>query len=209
VGPSIALSGDDINRISRFPYCFLRRLSIMGLSVREYARRRGVSHTAVRKAVQTGRIPQEPDGTIDPAKADSAWDAQTDPARKAPSAPVPAAATAPPPVVPASKPTASPPPASSGATFAQARTMHEVAKAQKARIQVDRLKEEVVDRARATALVFKLARQERDAWITWPARVAGQMAAEAGLDPHVMQNLLEAHVHAHLDDLAAIDPNFL
>ena len=77
----------------------------------------------------------------------------------------------------------------------------------KARIQVDRLKEEVVDRARATALVFKLARQERDAWITWPARVAGQMAAEIGIDPHVMQTLLEAHVHAHLDELAAIEPN--
>ncbi|TNC97946.1 MAG: hypothetical protein FD119_934 [Stygiobacter sp.] len=69
-----------------------------------------------------------------------------------------------------------------------------MAKAQKARIQVDRLKEEVVDRARATALVFKLARQERDSWITWPARVAGQMAAEIGIDPH--------------DELAAIEPNF-
>jgi hypothetical protein len=182
----------------------------MGVSVREYARRRGVSHTAVRKAVQTGRIPQEPDGTIDPAKADAAWDAQTDSARRA---------AAPPPSMPSPTPkpssspslqreTVPPLPSTSGATFNQARTAHEVAKAQKARIQVDRLKEEVVDRARATALVFKLARQERDSWITWPARVAGQMAAEIGIDPHVMQTLLEAHVHAHLDELAAIEPNF-
>ncbi|MDO8608118.1 MAG: elements of external origin [Phaeospirillum sp.] len=182
----------------------------MGVSVREYARRRGVSHTAVRKAVQTGRIPQEADGTIDPVKADATWDAQTDPARRA--------ATPPPPTsIPTPKPSSSPSlsrktvpplPATSGATFAQARTAHEVAKAQKARIQVDRLKDEVVDRTRATALVFKLARQERDSWITWPARVAGQMAAEIGIDPHVMQTLLEAHVHAHLDELAAIEPNF-
>jgi hypothetical protein len=180
----------------------------MGLSVREYARRRGVSHTAVRKAVQTGRIPQEPDGTIDPAKADAAWDARTDPARKMPSAPVSAAIAAPPPVAPDPKPTASPPPAPSGATFAQARTMHEVAKAQKARLQVDRLKEEVVDRARASALVFKLARQERDAWITWPARVAAQMALEAGIDAHTMQTLLETYVRDHLGELAALEPNF-
>lgn len=177
----------------------------MGLSVREYARRRGVSHTAVRKAVQTGRIPQEPDGTIDPVKADTAWDAQTDPGRKAATAPKPVIEA---PIAPPPTPQRESVPAISGATFAQARTAHEVAKAQKARIQVDRLKEEVVDRVRATALVFKLARQERDAWITWPARVAGQMAAEIGIDPHVMQTLLEAHVHAHLDELAAIEPNF-
>jgi len=177
----------------------------MGLSVREYARRRGVSHTAVRKAVQTGRIPQEADGTIDPVKADAAWDAQTDPGRRAASAPKPVIKA---PVSPAPTPQRETAPAAAGATFAQARTAHEVAKAQKARIQVDRLKEEVVDRTRATALVFKLARQERDAWITWPARVAGQMAAEIGIAPHVMQTLLEAHVHAHLDELAAIEPNF-
>jgi hypothetical protein len=177
----------------------------MGLSVREYARRRGISHTAVRKAVQTGRIPQEPDGTIDPVKADAAWDAQTDPGRKAAPAPKPVIKT---PIAPPPTPQRESAPTTAGATFAQARTAHEVAKAQKARIQVDRLKEEVVDRARATALVFKLARQERDAWITWPARVAGQMAAEIGIDPHVMQTLLEAHVHAHLNELAAIEPNF-
>ena len=193
----------------------------MGLSVREYARRRGVSHTAVRKAVQTGRIPQEPDGTIDPVKADAAWDAQTDPGRRAASAPRPVikapVSQAPTPHRETTPviPTAAAGSGSSfdggkaaGATFAQARTAHEVAKAQKARIQVDRLKDEVVDRARATALVFKLARQERDAWITWPVRVAGQMAAEIGIDPHLMQTLLEAHVHAHLDELAAIEPNF-
>ena len=30
----------------------------------------------------------------------------------------------------------------------------------------------VIDRARAETLVFRLAREERDAWVTWPARVA-------------------------------------
>ena len=29
--------------------------------------------------------------------------------------------------------------------------------------------DEVTDRARATALVFRLVREERDAWVTWPA----------------------------------------
>ncbi len=194
----------------------------MGLSVRAYARHRGVSHVAVMKAVRAGRIPQEADGTIDPVKADAAWDAQTDPGRRAASAPKPvigaAVSTAPTslretaPAVPASAAAGS---GSSfdgskaaGATFNQARTAHEVAKAQKARLQVDRLKEEVVDRARATAQVFKLARQERDSWITWPARIAAQMALEAGIDAHTMQTLLETYVRDHLGELAAIEPNF-
>jgi hypothetical protein len=193
----------------------------MGLSIRAYARHRGISHVSVLKAARAGRIPQEPDGTIDPAKADAAWDARTDPARKMPSAPVPAAIAAPQPVTPAPKlaasppqretvppPPVAPPPVSSGASFVQARTAHEIAKAQKARLQVDRLKEEVVDRARASALVFKLARQERDAWITWPARIAAQMALEAGIDAHAMQTLLETYVRDHLGELAALEPNF-
>ena len=45
----------------------------MSMSIREYARHRGVSHTAVRKAIQAGRIQQEADGGIDPARADASW----------------------------------------------------------------------------------------------------------------------------------------
>ena len=181
----------------------------MGLSIRAYARHRGVSHVSVLRAAKAGRIPQEPDGTIDPTKADAAWDAQTDPARKAPP-PAPEKATLIPPAIQASP---SPPPQrdslpSTGTNLTQARTAHEVAKAQKARIQVQRLKDEVIDRANALALVFKLARQERDSWVGWPARVAGLMAAEIGIDPHVMQTLLETHVRSHLAELADIKPDF-
>jgi hypothetical protein len=43
----------------------------MGLSIRAYAQHRGVSHTAVAKAIKAGRISKEADGTIDPAKADA------------------------------------------------------------------------------------------------------------------------------------------
>ncbi len=39
------------------------------LTLRAYARHRGVSHTAVRKAIASGRIIAV-DGTIDPAEAD-------------------------------------------------------------------------------------------------------------------------------------------
>ncbi len=53
----------------------------MGVSRRSCAAQRGVSETAERKAVATGRITTLPHGTIDPARADFEWGAQTDPAK--------------------------------------------------------------------------------------------------------------------------------
>lgn len=47
----------------------------MALSARAYARHRGVSHTAVQKALRAGRITALPDGTINPEVADQAWNA--------------------------------------------------------------------------------------------------------------------------------------
>ena len=51
-------------------------------------------------------------------------------------------------------------------TYLQARTANEVLKAQERRLRLQQLKGELVDRARAVALVFRLARQERDSCST-------------------------------------------
>src|SRR5574341_1366422 len=48
-----------------------------GLTIRGYARHRRVSHTAVRKALATGRSTLGADGTIDPTVADSQWATST------------------------------------------------------------------------------------------------------------------------------------
>lgn len=184
----------------------------MGLSIRAYARRRGVSHVAVLRAIKQGRVPVEPDGTIDPAKADASWERSTDPARGK------------------SKPKGSAErlrpvgeaalgsvretlkeqglPAGGNVTFVQARTAHEIAKAHLTRLRLQRMKGELVDRARATALVFRLAREERDSWLNWPARVAALIAAELGAEAHAVQKLIEAHVRGHLAELAEIRPEF-
>ena len=140
----------------------------MGISLREYARRRGVSHVAVMKAIKVGRITPEPDGSLDPVKADAQWDDQTDPARQ-PEAPedersgtdqTPTASDSDKPgdeVAQVRLPAATEPAPQGAATFTQARTAHEIAKAQRARIEVQQLREEVVDRAHATSEVFRLA----------------------------------------------------
>ena len=53
----------------------------MGVSIRAYARHRGVAHNAVRKAIKTGRIQVNKDKTIDVTQADLDWKQNTNPAK--------------------------------------------------------------------------------------------------------------------------------
>jgi len=184
----------------------------MGLSIRAYARQRGVSHVAVLRAIKTGRVALEPDGTVDAAKADASWERSTDPGRKKPLArPKPENL----------RPVAEPAlgsvrdtlreqglPAGPRVTFVEARTAREIAMAHLARLKLQERRGELVDRTSAAALVFRLAREERDAWINWPARVSALMAAELGVEAHPMQKILETYVRAQLIELAEVRPEF-
>ena len=188
----------------------------MGLSIRAYARHRGVSHVAVKKAIDTGRITPLPDGTIDPVAADAQWAANTTPtrrsvtgeAREVPQAPaavreIPQASSK------VGRETADPPPpalSTGGTSLLQARTVNEVVKAQTNKVRLARLKGELVDRSQAVAHVFKLARAERDAWLNWPARISAQMAAGLGVDSHVLHVALDAAVRQQLQDLGDLQP---
>jgi hypothetical protein len=69
------------------------------------------------------------------------------------------------------------------------------------------MRSSLVDRAKAVAQVFRLARDERDAWANWPARVAARIVAELEVDPHHLHTLLERHVRDHLAQLAEVRPN--
>ncbi len=53
----------------------------MEISIRAYAARKGVSDTAVRKAIKSGRITLTKNGKINPALTDRQWEANTDPAQ--------------------------------------------------------------------------------------------------------------------------------
>lgn len=184
----------------------------MGVSIRAYARHRGVSHVAVMRAIKAGRVPAEPDGTIDQTKADAAWERSTDPGRsrakpKTTSEKLRPIAEA---AVGSVRETLKEQglPAGGSVTFVQARTAHEIAKAHLARLRLQRMKGELIDRARTTAMVFRLAREERDTWINWPARVAALMASELGVEAHSMQKTLESHVRAHLAELTEVKAEF-
>ncbi len=181
---------------------------MQGMSERQYAAHVGLSRGAIQKAKAAGRLVLHEDGSIDAAASDRLRAQATDPSktRKAPAKerklkPVPEAAVSA--VGDTLKEQGLAAPATGGGmTFLQAKTAHEVLKAQERRIRLAKLKGELVDRDRATALVFRLAREERDAWVNWPARVAALMAAELGTEVAAMQKVLEAHVRAHLEELA-------
>ena len=178
----------------------------MGLSIRAYARHRGVSHVAVKKAIDTGRITPEADGTIEPNRADLEWAQNTVAARK----PV-AAKTASPaaePIRPASAPVepVAPTLSAGGTSLLQARTVNEVVKAQTNKVRLAQLKGDLVDRSQAIAHVFRLARTERDAWLNWPARVSAEMAAKLEVDAHELHVALESAVRDHLIELGDMRP---
>jgi hypothetical protein len=208
----------------------------MGVSRRQYAAHRGVSHTAVAKSLATGRITAEADGTINPVKADRQWDTATDPAKRRgvharqPGAdtargtaaaakaaigmkPVPRAA------ITAVNETLSEAGAQGDAgeagdaeggqvSFLRARIANEVIKAQTAKVRLQKMKGDLVDRNRAVAAVFDLARRERDSWLNLPPRVAANMAAELGVEAHRMELVLDRVLRAHLAEMAEVKLEF-
>ena len=186
----------------------------MGLSIRAYARHRGVTDTAVHKAIRSGRIHALSDGTIDPNQADAQWERNTSAPKTGTQRPTVKVKV--PEVdgevggggerngVGAAINTSSGGSGAGGAggtSLLQARTVNEVVKAQTNKVRLARLKGELIDRPQAIAHVFKLARSERDAWLNWPARVSAQMAAKLELDAHTMHVALENAVREHLQEL--------
>jgi hypothetical protein len=161
----------------------------------------------VRKAIETGRIAVEADGTIDPDAADRQWEANTDTTRNR-------GGTAGKGSRGTRRKVSSEAMASVEATLAEeglepegsvtltdAKTAHEIVKTHLARIRLAKMRGELVDSRRATDLIFAKARAERDVWLQWPARVAAIMASELGVDPHLMETVLDAHVRQYLADI--------
>ncbi|WP_426034832.1 hypothetical protein [Cypionkella sp. TWP1-2-1b2] len=171
-----------------------------GMSEREYSSHSGLSRGAVQNAKRGGRLVFYADGSINAAASDVRRTEMTDPDQQRRSLGGDAAL----------------PTGSSGGTdsYLKARTALTVYQAQERQLAIQKKKGMLVDRARAEALVFRLARQERDVWVTWPARVAALMAAQLAaevektsgkpvmIEAAIMQRVLDAHVRAQLEALA-------
>ena len=171
-----------------------------GMSEREYSTHSGLSRGAIQNAKRGGRLVFYAYGSINAAASDVRRAEMTDPDQQRRSLGGDAAL----------------PTNGGGGTdsYLKARTALTVYQAQERQLAIQKKKGALVDRARAEALVFRLARQERDVWVTWPARVAALMAAQVAaevekasgkpvvIEVTTMQRVLDAHVRAQLDALA-------
>lgn len=164
-----------------------------GLSEAAYADRIGVSKAAVQKAKQVGRVVVFPDGSIDPVASDASMRRNTDQSKQRGGARVRIEDDGDALEIPA------------GADFMEVKTLHERRKVEKLEIEIAKRRGELVERAAAEALFFELARQERDSWLAWPARVSALMAAELGVEPRVLEALLDRNLRDHLAAMAEPD----
>ena len=71
-------------------------------------------------------------------------------------------------------------------------------------LRLQRMRGELVSRKQVIAHVYDLARKERDSWMQMPARKAANMAAELGVDAHLMEQVLDKAIRDHLADLAEV-----
>lgn len=147
-------------------------------SAREVARRLGVSHTAIQKAERAGRILREPDGSwdVDRVRRDMTETA-----------------------APGRSPLAPPMEATALGRLTIARLALRV---EAQRMALDRSKGRLVDVAAANARINEIAGAMRDALLNWPARVAGQIAAEVGAEPHLVQTVLQEQMSALISEVA-------
>lgn len=175
-----------------------------GMSERAYATHSGLSRGAIQKARNSGRLVLFADGSINAVASDARRNAATDPDQQMRSRGGFGAAQEGPTVSGTGEST----------SYLKARTALTVYQAQERQLSIQKKKGVLVDRARAETLVFRLARQERDTWVTWPTRVAALLAAQLSaemekasgaavtIETAILQRVLEAHVRQQLDALA-------
>jgi len=179
-----------------------------GMSERGYAAHSRLSRGAVQKARKSGRLVLFGDGSINSAASDARRSAATDPDQQLRARGGFAGSAS-------GKADAASGPGDS-TSYLKARTALTVYQAQERQLSIQKKKGLLVDRARAETMVFRLARQERDVWVTWPTRVAALMAAQLTaqienasgvpltIETAILQRVLEAHVREQLDALASL-----
>jgi len=181
--------------------------------MRAYAAHAGLSLGAIQKAKSSGRLVMHADGSIDVAASDARRARMTDPskrgalkkkARPATSSAVDVLKAVPDAAVDAVKETLREEgvDVQEGMTYLQARTANEVLKAQERKLRVEKLKGQLVDVAQVRARVFRFAREQRDAWLNWPNRVAAVMAAELEVDTASLHAALVKEVRRQLEEIA-------
>jgi len=167
------------------------------MSLRAYAKHRGVALSAVQKAIPAGRIAPTADGRIDPAQADADWQRNTAPRpergigiirnRTSGSTRLPVS----PPALDATN---------LGGGYATARAVREQYLAQITKIQHDQLAGKLISRDEVAVEQFNEKRIIRDGVLNIADRVAAQLAAET--DEKKVHQILTTELRNALNGIA-------
>ena len=165
----------------------------MELSIRGYARHRGVAESAVRKAITQGRITKGKNGKINPKIADKEWNKNTDPAQiKA--------------EVAEEKPDYSQnsaPNSISGPSYQQSRAIKEAYGAKLLRLQFEKESKKLISTDDVKVSAFNAARMTRDRILNIPDRVIPQLVGKT--DIFEMKEILKAELIKALEELSKVN----
>lgn len=203
------------------------------ISIRAYARHRGVSHTAVRKALASGRIQADSMLRIDPVAADQAWTVSTDlskPRNSVTGLPKRRSAVGAPsgPVGEDSLEEASSRQTVDGLSgshdqggpalgtptdiearrltlsYAASRAAREAYLARLAKLEFEERTGKLVDASQVRTQIFALGRRLRDALMGLPDRLAPVLAGQP--DPAVVHRILSDEIRVSLSELSGAPP---
>lgn len=156
------------------------------VSLREYARIRGVRLNAVQTAINSGRIHKTADGKIDVEEANKEWFMNTDPAKSRKADPLFEGSVD--------------APKQGMSSFQQAKTADIYYRAMLAKAKLKMITGETIDRKKAGQHAFTLGRSLRDLFVSFSTRYGALIAAELGADEHKTVMVLDEYVRKLLSE---------
>ena len=158
------------------------------VSLREYARMRGVRLNSVQTAVNSGRIHKTPDGKIDVEEANKEWFMNTDPAKSRKADPLFETADG------------GGMPKNGMSNFQQAKTADIYYRAMLAKAKLKMITGETIDRKKAGLHAFNLGRSLRDLFVSFPTRYGALIAAALETDEHKTVVVLDEYIRKLLSE---------
>ena len=165
----------------------------MELSIRAYARHRGITDGAVRKAIKAGRITKNKNDKIDSELADKQWLKNTDPAQ----------------VKEIKKEdevkqkTVNYNPAPLGPSYQQSRAIKEAYNAKLTRLQFEKESKKLISVDEVKISAFNAARMTRDRMLNIPDRVIPALVGKT--DIFEMKEILKTEIVKALEELSKND----
>jgi hypothetical protein len=152
---------------------------VTGVSQRAYARLRGVALSAVQKAIASKRITPNPDGSIDPERANQEWERNTFAGKTLHQATRPQAAAFSAPPLRGGSGVPSPPEVSSDpvSAYLRARAVSETFKAKTAQLEYEERAGKLIQATKAGEYAAHWSAIVGDALSAYPDRVAPLVAA--------------------------------